>query len=229
MWPASWRRQHLGQSLHVSGSIEGTMELREALTQIAEIRQQMARGQLFRGYRAATTAFSGAMALATGAVQNLWLPDAAGNLRAYMALWVAAAVVCLVAVGVEMTLRRRRSSQVQRQLTLLAVESFMPAVAAGGLLTWVFWDFLPGEIWMMPGLWLIVFSLGVFASARLLPRMVFALGGFYLVAGILALLLTHEAVADGWRFSPWLMAGPFAVGQGILAAILYVKLERHHD
>ena len=39
------------------------MELREALTQIAEIRQQMARGEVFRGYRAATTAFSGVVAL----------------------------------------------------------------------------------------------------------------------------------------------------------------------
>ena len=41
------------------------MELRDALTQIAEIRQQMARGEVFRGYRAATTAFSGMAALLT--------------------------------------------------------------------------------------------------------------------------------------------------------------------
>jgi len=45
------------------------MELREALTQIAEIRQQMARGTIFRGYRAATTAFSGIVAIVTGLLQ----------------------------------------------------------------------------------------------------------------------------------------------------------------
>jgi len=206
------------------------MELREALTQIAEIRQQMARGQLFRGYRAATTAFSGIAAIITGVVQAVWLPDAARTPRAFVALWVIAAVVCLGVVAAEMAMRMRRSSHVQRQLTLLAIESFMPAVAAGGLLSWVFCDFVPTEIWMMPGLWLILFSLGVFSSARLLPRVVFAVAGFYLVAGIFALLVSHtEGAAGTMRFSPWLMAGPFGVGQAILAAILYVKLERTHD
>ena len=45
------------------------MELRDALTQIAEIRQQMARGEVFRGYRAAMTAFSGMAAIITGFIQ----------------------------------------------------------------------------------------------------------------------------------------------------------------
>ena len=40
------------------------MELREALTQIAEIRQQMARTEVFRGYRAMPVAFGGVVALA---------------------------------------------------------------------------------------------------------------------------------------------------------------------
>ena len=40
------------------------MELREALTQIAEIRRAMAQNDVFRGYRSATVALSGT---ATGA------------------------------------------------------------------------------------------------------------------------------------------------------------------
>ena len=40
------------------------MELREALTQITEIRLQMARTEVFRGYRALPAAFSGGVALA---------------------------------------------------------------------------------------------------------------------------------------------------------------------
>ncbi len=128
------------------------MELREALTQIAEIRQQMARGQVFRGYRAATTAFSGLVALVAAIVQRAALPavrqpTAAGQVapgaREFVLLWTAAAGICLVAVGIEMVVRTRRSSQVQRQLTLLAVEQFVPSIAAGGLLTWVFFDYMP--------------------------------------------------------------------------------------
>jgi hypothetical protein len=204
------------------------MELREALTQIAEIRQQMARGQIFRGYRAATTAFSGAAALIAGTLQTWVVPDPHKSPKHFVLLWGLAALVCLAAVALEMIFRTHRSrSPVQRQLTLLAVEQFMPSIVAGALLTYVFSDFLPEQLWLLPGLWMIIFSLGVFASARLLPRAVFGIGGFYLIAGILTLLLTHDD-AMGFRFSPWIMAVPFAVGQFSTAGILYYKLERPH-
>src|SRR5437870_2077578 len=41
---------------------EGYMDLQEALSQISEIRQQVARSETFRGYRAAPVAFSGVVA-----------------------------------------------------------------------------------------------------------------------------------------------------------------------
>ena len=41
-------------------------ELHEALERIAEIRHQMARTEVFRGYRALPVAFSGALAVAAG-------------------------------------------------------------------------------------------------------------------------------------------------------------------
>jgi hypothetical protein len=208
------------------------MELREALTQIAEIRQQMARGQVFRGYRSATTAFSGFIALIAGAVQMTLLPDPAkyspNDARAFVLLWVAAAVLNLLVAGLEMAIRTRRSnSQVQRQLTLLAVEQFTPSLVAGALLTWVFFDGLPADIWMLPGLWMILISLGMFASARLLPRAVFGIGAFYLLAGIFVLLATRDPHSP-WRLSPWIMGGIFGIGQFAAAFILYWKLERSH-
>ena len=199
------------------------MELREALTQIAEIRQQMARGQLFRGYRAATTAFSGLAAVVAGVVQWSVFPDA--SRKEFVLLWSAAAAICLVAVGIEMAIRTRRSaSQVQKQLTLLAIEQFMPSVIAGALLTWFFCDFLRNESWMLPGLWMVIFSLGMFASARLLPRAVFAVAGFYLVAGIFTLLITYSE-GSPWRVSPVPMAVVFGIGQTATAGILYYWLE----
>ena len=206
------------------------MELREALTQIAEIRQQMARGTIFRGYRAATTAFSGFVAIVTAIFQWGLIPAArADDAQTFVLLWVAAAGLSLLVVSIEMAVRSRRwASQVQRQLTLLAVEQFTPSIVAGGLLAWVFREFLPAEIWMLPGLWMILFSLGLFASARLLPRAVFGMAGFYLLAGIFVLLLSHSGNSS-WRLSPWLMGGTFGIGQLAIAAILYLQLERRHD
>lgn len=201
------------------------MELREALSQIAEIRQQMARGEIFRGYRAATTAFSGVVAIFTGILQAV-IPHPGGRWdRQSILLWVAAAMLCVIVVGIEMIMRTQRSaSKVQRSLTLLAVEQFTPSVAAGGLLTWIFLDFIPAQVWMLPGLWMILFSLGVFASCRLLPRAVFAAAGFYLLAGILTLIVSrgHE------QFLNLFMGAVFGAGQFAIAAILYLKLERQH-
>ena len=62
------------------------MELREALTQISEIRRQVARSHLFRGYRALPVAFSGLTALLVAGFQQVWLPDPTHNVTAYLAL-----------------------------------------------------------------------------------------------------------------------------------------------
>ena len=71
-----------------------------------------------------------------------------------------------------------------------------------------------------------LFSLGVFASFRLLPKAVAAVGVFYLLAGVFN--LTRASGPDA--LSPWAMGGPFAAGQLLTAAVLYWSLERdRHD
>ena len=140
------------------------MELRDALSQIAEIRQQMARAQVFRGYRAATAAFSAASALLAGAVQPYIASDPQRHPKAYVLLWAGVALLNLLAVAVEMTVRYRRSqSQLHRDTTLAAAEHFIPAVVAGATVTLVLWSFAPTTLWMLPGLWCILFSMGIFA------------------------------------------------------------------
>ena len=92
------------------------MDLRDALSQIQEIRQQMARAETFRGYRSATTAFSALVALGACLVQGLWLDE---NKWQALYVWLVAAAVSIAVVGSEMFLRYRRSSSVlQREITL---------------------------------------------------------------------------------------------------------------
>lgn len=208
------------------------MELREAMAQIAEIRQRMARGQVFRGYRAATTAFSGAVAVCTAVGQAFLIGDPARDRIGFVQLWVLAAIVSVVVMAMEMAVRVRRSaSEMQKQLTLLAVEQFGPSIVAGGLLTYAMCAYASSEMWMLPGLWMVVFSLGMFASSRLLPRAVFGVAGFYLVAGVMTFGLSAPR-GDGvspLAYSPWLMGGVFGIGQLATAAVLYLKLERGHE
>ncbi len=70
---------------------------------------------------------------------------------------------------------------------------------------------------MLPGLWSIVFGLGVFASYRLLPSATFWVATYYMIAGGVCLIIGQGPRA----LSPWLMVITFGVGQSIAAAILY--------
>jgi hypothetical protein len=202
------------------------MELRDALTQISEIRRQMARTEVFRGYRAVPVAFSGLLALAAAAVQAAWIVAPAERITEYLALWVGAAIVSAIGAGAEMTIRARRAaSPWRREITWLAVEQFLPCLAAGGLLTFVLVRFAPESLWMLPGLWQILYSLGVFASCRLLPRATFMVAVFYLASGLTCLALARGPAA----FSPWAMGLPFGTGQLLAAAVLHRTLERSDD
>ena len=69
------------------------MELREALTQITEIRLQMARTEVFRGYRAVPVAFSGLWRSRRRPSQAGGSPDPLQQIDGYLALWIGAAVV----------------------------------------------------------------------------------------------------------------------------------------
>jgi len=193
-------------------------DLDKALADITAIRSQMARGTEFRGYGPITVAATGLLAMLAAAIQALWLPDPASNALAYLALWVATAAISVVLIGVEMVARSRRiHSGLADEMIHAATEQFIPAGVAGMLITVVLYRFAPESLWMLPGLWQIVFSLGLFASCRSLPRAMFAAGVWYLGAGLAALAFANGEQA----FSPYAMAVPYGVGQLYIAAVLY--------
>jgi hypothetical protein len=200
------------------------VDLEEALSQIAEIRQQVARTEWFRGYRAAPVAFSGLLAFVTAGLQPWLVPDPVGDLRAYLALWVGAAVLSLAATAWEMALSLRGPlGAVRRQQTFLAVTQFAPCLGVGALLAAVIVRWAPQAVALLPGLWSMLFGLGVFASWRFLPRATVWVGLFYVTAGAATLALAQ----DGLALAPWAMGVPFGVGQLLSAAVLYWTLERN--
>jgi hypothetical protein len=201
------------------------MELREALTQITEIRLQLARTEVFRGYRAMPVAFTGALALLTALIQAATIDEPSLQIGSYLTLWIGAAVVSVFAAGIEMLMRARDAALGwKRAQTWLAYEQFLPCIAAGALLTFVLVRFAPENAWMLPGLWQIFYSLGIFASCRLLPRPTFWVAVFYLGTGLAVLSVGQGESA----LSPWTMGLPFGVGQSLAAAVLYFTLERDH-
>jgi hypothetical protein len=190
-------------------------ELDRALEQIGDIRSRLVAGTTFQGFGPAVIATTGLLALSLGIAQTLlpgWL--AASN-TIYLLAWLALAVACTTLVAVEMTVRSRRlHGGLSDAMLVQAVEQFVPAAAAGVVLTGVIFRFAPELQWMLPGLWQLFVALGLFAAARMLVKSIKLIAAWYFVSAFLVLVLCHHQP----HLSPWVMAGPFCIGQ-IAAAI----------
>lgn len=202
------------------------MELGEALERIDAIRAHVARTAVFRGYKAATVACTGLLAILASAVQPLVVPDPLQNVHQYLQLWIGVAAVSVTCIAIELTARYvKTDSPLRREQTLRAAEHFVPCLVAGASVTWAVVQFSPDAAHLLPGLWAIMFSLGVFASSRQLPPPAVVVAIYYLAAGVACLAMAREVHA----LSPWAMAGTFGVGQLLTAVVLYLALERRDD
>jgi hypothetical protein len=198
-------------------------DVRQALSELKLIRQQVALGTQFRGYGPCSIAFTGFLALAVAGAESLWRPDAQHHLAASLIIWVSTAIIALAVSAIDTVRRSRRvHDDFAPAMLHAAVEQFVPALAVGLLLTAVLVRVMPNDGWLLPGLWEVVFSLGIFSSCRFLPRPMFAVGVWYLAAGLCSLLVCSGPKS----FLPWAMGVPFGVGQLLVATVLQVCLEK---
>jgi hypothetical protein len=200
-------------------------ELHRALGDIGRIRRQVAGATEFRGYGPATLAATAGIAVAAAVVQAVWVPDAAGHFGAFLWVWIGTAVVGATLTGVQMATRSRRMhSGLSDEMIRQAVEQFLPCVGAGALMTVALVRYVPTVEWMLPGLWQVIFSLGVFSSCRFLPRTMHAAGAWYLVTGMVCVALGGDRA-----LAPWTMGVAFGVGQMLVAGILYFAAREGAD
>jgi hypothetical protein len=205
-------------------SYEGSFmtELRQALDDISAIRTQVARGTQFRGYGPLSVASSGVLALLVAGGESRWMAGSNYGLKSFLGVWIATAAVSVFLSALETIFRARRvHSGLAMEMIQAAVEQFLPSIVVGILLTVVLMRIALQDSWMLPGLWEVMFSLGVFASCRFLPRQMFGVGAWYLAAGLVCLLVAsgHHAL------SPWEMGIPFGIGQLLVAAVLRYGFE----
>ncbi len=200
-------------------------DLHKALGDISSIRRQMARSTQFRGYGPATLAATGLFAFLAASSQSRWLPDPASHIPAYLSIWISTAVLSAALTGVQMYTRTRRMhSGLSDEMIRMAVEQFLPAVGAGVLVTIALVRFVPAVVWMLPGLWQVIFSLGIFSSCRFLPRPMIAAGAWYLLTGLVCI-----SFGDSRALAPWTMGLAYGAGQLLVAGILFVATPEGAD
>lgn len=191
-------------------------DIDKALADIGEIRSQIASRTIFRGYGPVAVAITGLLGFSTGAAQSL-LPISPTPLL-YIVEWLATAALCAAVVWVEMQGRSRRlHSSLADAMIHQAIEQFLPATAASIFMPALLLLFAPDNVWMIPGVWQIFVSLGIFASLANLPRNMMLAGAWYFVSGFAVLMMASASHA----LSPWMMGVPFLGGQLLMAAILY--------
>ena len=201
------------------------MELSKALGQISEIHGRIAENQTFRGYRSVTVAFSAGLAAIAALAQSQWIAEPIEQIDQFLALWISVAAVSVGVSGGEICWRMRKDdSRWYRQLAWSALSCLAPSILAGVVITIVIVSHARESAWLLPGLWGIVFSLGVFSSVRVLPRLTQVVGCYYFAAGTVCLFVFNGDLS----LSPAAMLLTFGVGQALSAAVLYVSLERKH-
>jgi hypothetical protein len=192
-------------------------DLQQALEELSLIRSQLAQGTQFRGYGPGSIAVTGVLAIGVALSQSWWFQGRPIDPDAFLQTWVVTAVAAAALCCWKAVIRSRKMhAGFSGPMLQTAVEQFAPAVAAGLLLTVVLARAAPTERWMLPGLWEIAFSLGIFASRQFLPRPVFTVGVWYLVAGLSCLVLQ----AGPRDLAAWTVGIPFGIGQLLLAAVL---------
>ena len=197
------------------------MDATRALDQIAEIHRQIAKGEVYRGYRSVPMALSGGIGLCAAWMQPAGL--AAADPDGFVVYWtVIAAAAALVGSSEIIYNYIVKEDASARRATRQVVGQLAPSLAAGVLITVAFAQVSAALVPLLPGIWAICFGLGTCACRPYLPRATGWIGLFYLAAGA-ALLLNARGAAP---VTGWWVGGTFGAGQLLAAAVLWWNLER---
>lgn len=197
------------------------MEISKALSQLAEIHGHLAKTEVYRGCRSTPVALSGIFALLGGWLQP-WLVRADSPVD-FVLFWTVVAIVSFAFLTVEVGGNYWfRATVTGRRTTRKVVGQFIPCVVAGAAATVLLTRLDATHIEILPGLWALLFALGLFSVRPYMPRAIGWAALYYLVTGSVLLWLA----ALDLSLSPWGMAFTFGVGQLFAALVLYWNLER---
>jgi hypothetical protein len=196
-------------------------EFDRAYSRISEIHDHLARSEVYRGFRSLPIALSGVMALVAAALQDSILgPD---PVLSFIWYWTAVAALNMLFTGGGILYNYINNESIaDRKRTQRVIGQFLPCMAVGVIITAAAIGIKQFPLDFLPGVWAVIFSLGVFASRPYLPRIIGWVGMFYLVAGTYLMVM-----ANG--FSPWGMGIVFGLGQSMSAFVLYWNLERKQN
>lgn len=194
------------------------MDVERALSDLAEVRERLARAERFEGYSGPAAAASGAAALIAGGVQFVRVahPANAAAISAYLEIWMGCLAIALLlnygAVGLWLLKNHRPSAQSQFRTAALSIA---PSVLLGGALTAAL--VAHGAYTLLPGTWFAFYAIGLFASRGAIPSRALAIMVAFGVLAIAFLATPLETISMSW----WVMPLGFGVGQLSIGYLLW--------
>ena len=197
------------------------MDVTRALDQIAEIHEQIAKGEVYRGYRSLPIAASGLIGIIAAWLQPpaLGTADPIGFVLYWTAVAAAAGFVGSAEIIYNYVVHEREAD---RRHTRRVLGQFLPSVVGGVAITVCFMHLSAALVPLLPGLWAFCFGIGTFASRPYLPRTSGWVALFYYAAGFALLWIARGPEP----LTGWWVGGTFGVGQLLAAMVLWWNLER---
>lgn len=186
------------------------MEIQRALSDLAEVRERLARLQRFEGYSGPAAAASGVAALIAGGVQARIapLPHAPEALQTYLHIWLAClAVALLLNYGTAALWLLKHWVPGARSRFRTAAISIAPSVILGGALSAALVDHAAYSL--LPGTWFTFYAIGLFASRGSIPSSTLGITVGFAALGVAFLATPLVALALAW----WVMPVGFGLGQ----------------
>jgi hypothetical protein len=200
-----------------------TMELQKAIIQLNEIHAQITKTEFYRGFRTIPVALTGITAFLAALIQPYLI--AANDPPAFVRFWSLIATLNIIYISVFIVYDyQSRQTEIERQKARHVLKQFSPTLIAGALVTAMMYPIQGDILYWLPGLWSLIFSLGLFACQPYFPKNTFWLGVYYLSASSILFMQvpTHQSL------HPWGMGIVFGLGQLLAATIIYRELESNH-
>jgi hypothetical protein len=193
------------------------MQVHEALDTVNRIHEHLTRAEVYRGFRVP--------AVAAVALLGLGAAVAASLFSAVPFVWywsVVAMAGALIGFASALHAYLYREDEFARRRTRRVMAQFAPCILAGCAVTLALAR-MPDQIALLPGLWAVLFGLGIIACRPHLPPAIGLVGFGYVAAGA-ALLLCASPGTDP---SPWSVGGVFGLGHLATAFVLWRDTARN--
>jgi hypothetical protein len=199
------------------------MNVRNALEQLEQIHDHLTRSEVYRGFRVPAVAVVGILAFAAAGGQQ-FVPDAE-TATGFVIYWVTVAGGCgFIGTATAVHLYTVREDAFARRRTRRVLTQFLPCIFAGAVVT-IAVARIPEYVEFLPGLWGMIFGLGITATRPHLPPGIGLVGLWYTASG--AAFLLRSIPKEGP--SGWAVGFEFGVGHLLTALVLWRDSEEESD